>query len=135
MITFSVISNRPCVCNLELEEYNNLRRKTVLVLVLNHVFDLMKGETAVKEWGVKELRLGEILAVSLQTLMGSFGNMLLISLICWAPVLVISVIDISTSWVGVPFLMAILTSLATILSMAAVMIIDDNVRQEKEWDL
>ena len=88
-----------------------------------------------KEWGVKELRLGEILVVSLQTMRSSFGNMLLISLICWAPVLVISVIDISTSWVGVPFLMAILTSLATILSMAAVMIIDDNVRQEKEWDL
>ena len=97
-----------------------------------------------KEWATRELRFGEILDVSFQTVKGNLRSMLLISLLFWAPAFVVQVIGLLTGFtgssgytgsMGILYLFLILRALAVMLSMAAVMLIVRDVRQEKDWRL
>jgi len=101
----------------------------------------------VKDWGLRELGFGEILDVSFQTVKDNFCRMLLISLIFWVPALVLYsgiiwaylFIDFGFYFYGsfemVLVSMIIIIAAANTLSMTAVMLIVDNVRQENDWNI
>ena len=88
-----------------------------------------------KEWGMRELGFGEILDVSFQTVKSNFSKMLMITLILLAPSSLYALISFGSLNPLVTVIGAIINLIVYIFTMAAVMLIVSEVRQENEWDL